>query len=96
RLDTLSPVQGAVRGISLSPELRSAVAVVEKSTRFFSDRLSGLYLEFSKSVLPDALAALIAGKITPEEFGQRLEAAAERIRRNPDIYKPPPRGVPHL
>ncbi|NLC58162.1 MAG: extracellular solute-binding protein [Armatimonadetes bacterium] len=94
RLDTLSPVQNAVKGLLISPELQSAVDVINKSTRMYSDRLSVLYLEFAKSPMPDGLAALLNGKVTPEEFAQGLEAAIEAVRQNPDIYKPPAMGVP--
>jgi ABC-type glycerol-3-phosphate transport system substrate-binding protein len=94
RLDTLSPVRNCARGIRISPELQSAVDVIDRSSRIFSDRLGSLYLEFNTTTLQQAQADLISGKITPEEFGGRLENAIERVRRNPEIYKPPARGVP--
>lgn len=96
KLDTLSPVRDCVQGITISPELQSAVDVVNRSSRFYSDMLSSLYLEFQNAVLRDALADLLSGSITPEEFASRLEAGMEKARRNPEIYKPPPRGVPTL
>ncbi len=95
QLDTLSPVQGATNGLELSPALRSAVEVLARSRHLYSDRLSGLYLEFGKNTLPDALADLLNSKTTPEQFSARMEDAMERIRRNPDIYKPPPMSVPN-
>jgi ABC-type glycerol-3-phosphate transport system substrate-binding protein len=94
RLDTLSPVKGCVKGIRISPELQSAVDVLDRSSRTFSDRLASLYLEFSVTASQQSLADLMAGKITPQEFGARLETAIERVRRDPEIYKPPARGVP--
>ncbi len=94
RLDTLSPVKDCVKGIRISRELQSAVDVLDRSSRIFSDRLGDLYLEFSRTVLQQSLADLTAGKITPEEFGAQLEAGVDAVRRNPDIYKPPARGVP--
>ena len=94
RLDTLSPVKDSVKGIKISPELQSAVDVMDHSSRIFSDRLSGLYPEFGRSALQVGLADLVAGKIAPEQFGKKLEAGIDEIRRNPDIYKPPTRGVP--
>lgn len=96
RLDTLSPVRDAARGIPISRELQSAVDVLDQSSRIFSDRLGSLYLEFNVTVLQEAQADLLAGRITPEEFGRRLEAGAEKVRRDPDVYKPPARGVPVL
>jgi hypothetical protein len=94
RLDTLSPVKDCVRGVSISSALQSAVAILDHSSRIFSDRLGSLYLEFSRNEVQQGLADLVAGKITPEAFGRRLEDGAEKARRDPDIYKPPARGVP--
>ena len=53
-------------------------------------------LYFSKNAEPAALAALLEGKITPQEFGRRLEEAIDAVRKNPEIYKPPAMGVPPL
>ncbi len=96
QLDTLSPVRDSVKGVPVSPALSSAVAVLDRSDRLYSDRLAGLYLGFGKSVLPDAITDLLTGKSTPEAFGARLEAAMDRVRKDPDVYKPPLRGVPAL
>jgi N-acetylglucosamine transport system substrate-binding protein len=96
RLDTLSAIKGCVEGVRISPELQSAVSVLQGSSRVFQDRLSLLYLEFSQTIVQQALADLVSAKITPEEFGRRLEKAVEKVRRNPEIYKPPPAGVPKL
>ena len=96
RLDTLSPVKDCAKGVPISSALQSAVSVLDRSTRIFSDRLGSLYLEFSKNALQQGLADLVAGKITPEAFGRLLESGVEKVRRNPDIYKPPARGVPKV
>jgi ABC-type glycerol-3-phosphate transport system substrate-binding protein len=94
RLDTLSSVRDSEKGIRISPELQSAVDVLNQSSRIFSDRLGDLYLEFTRTAMQQSLGDLMAAKITPAQFGARLEAAIEDVRRNPDIYKPPARGVP--
>lgn len=96
RLDTLSPVAGSTDGLAISPALQSAVDVLRGSSRIFQDRIGSLYLEFNSSVLQDAQADLLAGRCTPEAFAKRLEAGAEAARRNPDVYKPAPMGVPAL
>jgi N-acetylglucosamine transport system substrate-binding protein len=93
-LNTLSPVRGAANGVPVSAALKSAIDVLDRNTRFYSDRLTELYPSFGESVLPDALADLLSGRIAPERFAARLEAAADAIRRDPDIYKPPVMGVP--
>ena len=96
RLDTLPPVKGAVNGLQVSPALQSAVDVMDHSSRIFSDRLTSLYLEFGKTVVPVNLSSLVTGKITPEAFAQHLEDAIQRVRSDTDIYKPEPMGVPTL
>jgi ABC-type glycerol-3-phosphate transport system substrate-binding protein len=96
RLDTLAPVKGAVNGLQVSSALQSAVDIVNSSTRIFQDRLTGLYLEFGQTVVHDNLARLVSAKISPEDFAHNLELGAERIREDPDIYKPAPTGVPSL
>jgi ABC-type glycerol-3-phosphate transport system substrate-binding protein len=94
RLDTLSPVKDSVKGVRISRELQSAVDVLDRSSCIFSDRLGSLYLEFSMTALQQSLADLVSGKITPEGFGARLEAAIDQVRWDPEIYKPPAGGVP--
>ena len=47
-------------------------------------------------VLDQAQADLLRGAITGQQFADRLEAGAEAVRNNPNIYKPPARGVPAL
>jgi N-acetylglucosamine transport system substrate-binding protein len=94
KLDTLSPVKECFRGVPISSALQGAVDIVSTSTRLYSDRLGQLYLEFSRTILQQGQADLLSGKITPEQFAQRLEDGADAVRRNPEIYKPPRRGVP--
>ncbi len=94
QLDTLSPVRDSTRGITLSPELQSAEKIVAHCSFFFQDRLTTLYPGFGDTVLQDALIDLLANRITPEQFARRLEAGADKIRRDPDIYKPPPMDPP--
>ena len=94
QLNTLSPVQHSTDGVVISPGLRDASLVLDKRSRLMDDRLSVLYLDFGKTAMPDALADLLGQKITPERFAQRLQSAIEQIRANPDVYKPPPQGVP--
>jgi N-acetylglucosamine transport system substrate-binding protein len=94
QLNTLSPVNGATKSVAVSPALRSAVEILDGRSRLFDDRLSGLYLDFGKTVMPDSMSDLLSQKITPDQFAHRLQASIDQIRANPDVYKPPPQGVP--
>jgi N-acetylglucosamine transport system substrate-binding protein len=96
QLDTVSPVRNSARGIPISKELRSVAEVLEHNTRFFQDKVTSLYLEFNATVVEDALSGLLSRRISPEEFARRLEDGIEKVRRNPNIYKPAPMGVPPL
>ncbi len=95
-LDTLSPVKGPAEGMDVPPDLRTAVEIEDHASRNFSDRLSSLYLDFGRNAMPAHLAALLEGKITPQEFGRRMEASIDAVRRDPDVYKPPAQGVPAM
>ena len=94
RLDTLSATRDCAKGVAISPGLQSAVDVLERSSRTFSDRLDGLFPDLVRTTVQHALAELMGGRITPEEFASRLEAGIDAVRQNPRIYKPPARGVP--
>ena len=94
RLDTLSPVKNCAKGVRISSALQDAVAILDRSTRLYSDLTGSLYLDFTKNAVQQGLADLVAGKVTPEAFGKRLEQAAADVRANTEIYKPPARGVP--
>jgi N-acetylglucosamine transport system substrate-binding protein len=94
RLDTLSPVKNCAKGVRISSALQDAVAILDRSTRLYSDRTSTLYLDFTKNAVQQGLADLVAGKVKPADFGRRMEQGAEEVRRNSEIYKPPARGVP--
>jgi N-acetylglucosamine transport system substrate-binding protein len=94
QLDTLSPVRDSTKGLTLSPDLQSAVDIVSQRSRFFSDRLTGLYPTFGNTAVRDGLADLLSGKSTPEAFAKRLQAGLEEIKRDPDIFKPPIGSTP--
>lgn len=96
RLDTLSTVDHATDGVRIPDDLQGATAILRKATRIYHDRLAGLYLEWTNQIVWPNLGELLEGKITPEDFGKRLESGIESVRQNPDIYKPAPLGVPPL
>jgi N-acetylglucosamine transport system substrate-binding protein len=91
--DTLFAVKGADRYVA--KELAPAVAVIKHAKYTWAPMMSSWYPEFSKRI-GDGLASLLTGNITPEEFCQRLEAHAERVRRDkrtPKYRVEPPVGA---
>lgn len=94
RLDTLSPVKDSYKGVAMSSALQGAIRLLEGRSRIFSERIRSLYPALGNVEMSESLRALLMGEITPEQFGNRLERVAEKIRKDTDIYKPPPRGVP--
>lgn len=77
---TIMAVKGC--GQNLSPELAQAVAILESATSRHSDRLTAWYPVWNEK-FTDAMTALLNGDASPEEFSQRLEAAAAQIRADP-------------
>lgn len=74
----------AVRGVRLeaySPLMRGVAEMIGNSKESFGDPpgTASNYPEMYQPVT-DARSALLTGKMTPEEYGEYLEAAAERAR----------------
>jgi N-acetylglucosamine transport system substrate-binding protein len=94
RLDTLSPVKDSYKGAKVSPALQGAIQILEGRSRIFAERLGGLYPSLGRIDMSNLLGQLLKLELTPNEFAQKLEEAAEKIRKDSEIYKPPARGVP--
>ncbi len=90
KIGAISSIVGATQKEDVSPALVRAVEVMEEASGSFNTRIGNLYLEWNSEVVPPALTQLLSGKITPERFGEIFEEGIEAVRRNPDIYKPPP------
>lgn len=94
-----SPV--AVRGVprdAYSPRMQDTVAMIERAREAFNMPPMMMQPPALLQVLTDARYQLMTGALTPEEFGQRLEAAAstDRQRRmQPDSveYRHPVAGT---
>lgn len=82
---TLMAVKG-VEGAKYPDFLVAAAKLFDESKTKWSAEVKLWYPELGKEA-ENALAALIDGKITPEQFCDRCEAAAEKVRKNPDIVK---------
>lgn len=79
----------------LCRELAPAVATMKQARYTWAAMMSNWYPELSRR-LNDSLSSLMAGNMTPEEFCRRMEAQAERTRRDRSVPKytlPLPAGV---
>jgi ABC-type sugar transport system permease subunit/ABC-type glycerol-3-phosphate transport system substrate-binding protein len=73
----------AVRGVpaaAYSPRLAGTAALIASAQDAFNMPQAALQPAGLRQALVDARLALMTGKITPEEFGERLEAAAAADR----------------
>jgi N-acetylglucosamine transport system substrate-binding protein len=87
KVGDIMPIQGATEGIELPESLRSAVEAVQAAGReIFYMRYTDWY-EQMEDEGENAMAALLYQNLSPEKFAERLEAAAERTRRDRGIRK---------
>jgi len=93
-LDSLNPVPASYDDDVVSAELAGAVEIIKNSKAVYGDRVFMFYVPWTMQVLPPLLTGMLKGDMSPHEFAQRLEDATEKeLRRNPDVYKPPPVAV---
>jgi len=93
RVGTLNSLTGALDTSKASIALKSAAEIAGRVKRVVPERLYDLYLEWNAEVLEPSLSKLIAGEITPEEFGRQCEEGAQKTRNNPDIIKADPLAI---
>lgn len=85
QMKTLSPIKGAEDVISSEP-LRAVAALVDNASVTFHQHVF-LWYGPLKDESENALAALNTGAITPEQFAERLEMAAQKVREDDSIIK---------
>jgi N-acetylglucosamine transport system substrate-binding protein len=90
RVDTLTAIRGSVDPDEVSPALLPAYYAIEQAPFLFAERLTLLYPQWNNDVMVNAIGQFVRGEITPRRFCELLEEGLEEIRRDPDIYKPPP------
>ena len=91
----------AIRGIpvtAFSPRMQETAALIENARDGFNTPQVMMQTPTVRQVLTDARLDLMLGKITPKQFGERLEAAAEIDRtraKSPNIveYRHPIAGA---
>ncbi len=83
----MQPIIGSDKDVTVPPAMQSALdAIAVADTETFNMRFTSWYLELDNE-FDNALGAVLNGDATPEEFGVRLEAQAERLRRDPDTIR---------
>jgi len=86
---TLPTVAAALEGVEPLEGFEGVFEAVNASTFFTWDRITWFYLDITHQVMPVALRQLLTCEITPEEFCRKMEEAAEAVRENAEIFKPP-------
>jgi N-acetylglucosamine transport system substrate-binding protein len=94
RVNTLTTIRDAARPEDISPALLPAYEAVNRATGLFAERLTLLYLQWNDDVMVNAIGQFTRGEISPTKFCQLLEKGLEEVRRDPEIYKPPPIPLP--
>ena len=83
-IGSVQPITGSTDDAEVPPATQSALdAVAAAGGETFNFRFSSWYLELENE-FRNALGALLNHDITPERFAERMEAMAERLRRDPD------------
>ncbi|MEC7843607.1 MAG: extracellular solute-binding protein [Candidatus Latescibacterota bacterium] len=86
-IGSVQPILGSIDGEAVPPAMQSALdAVDEAGGETFNFRVSSWYLELENE-FRNALGSLLIGRLTPGEFAARMEAMAERLRRDPDTIR---------
>lgn len=81
------PVETITEGLNLADEVLNAFALLDDPTnKLFITPFEVWYNPFS-TMFQDQLVSLIMGNINAEKFCQSVEAAAEQMRKDPDIKK---------
>jgi N-acetylglucosamine transport system substrate-binding protein len=67
-------------------DLASAAVFYKSSNKLWASQWREWYPDFYK-IVGDILTELLNGKLTPEEFGAKVEAAAEKVRKDDSVSK---------
>ena len=87
-IGVISPLAGATPRDALTPTLQSVLDMIEASDGLFNVRARMLLPAWTAQVMNAAIADLLRGKITPEEYGRRLDDGIAAARANPDVVIP--------
>lgn len=82
---TLMAIIGA-NDVELPPHLVGPAGALKAAGVAWMSQYNEWYKDFGKEV-ENAMSALLAGELTPEQFAERCEQGAERARQDPDLVK---------
>ncbi|MCP4404733.1 MAG: carbohydrate ABC transporter, N-acetylglucosamine/diacetylchitobiose-binding protein [bacterium] len=85
---SIFPVKGGADGLDISTAMKSALDVVEAagSDVYGRPKFLAWYNDLSTE-LENSLGSVITGRMTPEEFIDTVQAAADEVASDPDIPK---------
>jgi N-acetylglucosamine transport system substrate-binding protein len=87
-VSSLTAVQGAADGLSLSPGLASAAATLKAAgDNVYNWRYPSWYLPMENPTIDSATGDLLTNRITPDEWIERCEKAADKIRDDDSVKK---------
>ena len=85
-VSTIMPVFGATEGIELSTALASSLAAAEAANGGFNFLYKNWYSDLWTTAR-DATGELLTNRISPEQFAETLQAAADGVKADDDIPK---------
>lgn len=88
-IGVISPLLNATPKEAVSPALQSCLEIIESSKAIYNVRLRDLLPEWRSQVMNAAIAQLLRGKISAEEYGRLLDEGIEAAKNNPDLIIPP-------
>ncbi len=87
-IGVISPLEGATPRDTVSLAQQSALDVIEASQGLFNVRAYMLFPAWRTQVMGLAIAELLRGEITPEEFGKKLDDGIAAAKADPDVIIP--------
>jgi ABC-type glycerol-3-phosphate transport system substrate-binding protein len=88
-IGVISPLTGATPRDSVTPAQQSVLDVIDASDGLFNVRLYMLFPAWRTTVMGTAIAALLRGETTPEEYGKQLDDGIVAALADPDVIVPP-------
>jgi len=82
---TVTAIKGSDSG-ELPPTLRAPAAVLRGAKTTWTNQYAKWYKSLDDAT-QTAMASLLQGTMTPQQFVDASEAAAEKVRRDPNIPK---------